>query len=210
MTKFDEMWAALAAYQPQADACGHGKSWARMCSEKTGAAANAADAVAAYAANDAAAANAARAAANAAYAAARAAANAAYAAAANAADSADSAKWAGKAIDRINEVLEIQPAPVQPGYVPLRREHMTQDIIAMAREAGIADAFLVTPHPGVVQQLERFAELVRADERDRATRENAYVLAEREACAKVCETDGIGAKYQGDVYAEAIRARGQA
>ena len=33
---------------------------------------------------------------------------------------------------------------------------------------------------------------------------------EREACAKVCETDGIGAKYQGDVYAQAIRARGQA
>ena len=36
----------------------------------------------------------------------------------------------------------------------------------MAREAGIADAFLVTPHPGVVQQLERFAALVRADERE--------------------------------------------
>jgi hypothetical protein len=36
---------------------------------------------------------------------------------------------------------------------------------------------------------------------------NDAVLAEREACAKVCETDGIGAKYQGDVYAEAIRAR---
>jgi hypothetical protein len=37
----------------------------------------------------------------------------------------------------------------------------------------------------------RFANVVeakaRADERDRATRENAYVLAEREACAKVCE-----------------------
>jgi hypothetical protein len=29
--------------------------------------------------------------------------------------------------------------------------------------------------------------LVRADERDRAMRENAYVQAEREACAKVCE-----------------------
>ena len=41
-----------------------------------------------------------------------------------------------------------------------------EDIIRMARETGIADAFLVTPHPGVVQQLERFAELVRADERE--------------------------------------------
>ncbi len=27
MTKLDEMWAALAAYQPQADAAGHGESW---------------------------------------------------------------------------------------------------------------------------------------------------------------------------------------
>jgi len=40
------------------------------------------------------------------------------------------------------------------------------DIIAMAREAGIADAFLPTPHPGVVQQLERFAELVRTEDRN--------------------------------------------
>jgi hypothetical protein len=37
--------------------------------------------------------------------------------------------------------------------------------------------------------LEDFAALVRADERDRAIRENAYVLAEREACAKVCESE---------------------
>jgi len=41
------------------------------------------------------------------------------------------------------------------------------DIIAMAREAGIADAFLPTPHPGVVQQLERFAELVRTEDRNK-------------------------------------------
>jgi hypothetical protein len=27
-----------------------------------------------------------------------------------------------------------------------------------------------------------------------------------EACAEVCETPGIGAKYQGDVYSEAIRS----
>ena len=86
---------------------------------------------------------------------------------------------------------------------------MTQDIIAMAREAGIADAFLVTPHPGVVQQLVRFAALVRADERNKVA---AWMIAqgyatghgdtiedlleelrwqvresEREACALVCE-----------------------
>jgi hypothetical protein len=28
-----EMWAALAEYQPQADADGHGESWAKMCEE---------------------------------------------------------------------------------------------------------------------------------------------------------------------------------
>jgi len=51
--------------------------------------------------------------------------------------------------------------------------------------------------------IEHFAELVRADERDRAMRENAYVQAEREACAKVA--DG----YVGcDAIAAAIRARG--
>ena len=34
-----EMWRELAEYQPQADADGHGKSWKRMCSERTQAAA---------------------------------------------------------------------------------------------------------------------------------------------------------------------------
>lgn len=32
---FKEMWEALAAYQPQADKDGHGKSWAKMCRKKT-------------------------------------------------------------------------------------------------------------------------------------------------------------------------------
>jgi hypothetical protein len=45
MTKIDEMFAALTAYQPQADRNGHGKSWARMCNEKTVEAADAAAAV---------------------------------------------------------------------------------------------------------------------------------------------------------------------
>jgi hypothetical protein len=30
-----EMWAALAEYQPQADANGHGESWRKMCEERT-------------------------------------------------------------------------------------------------------------------------------------------------------------------------------
>ena len=59
---------------------------------------------------------------------------------------------------------------------------MTQeDIIRMAREAGW------TIGPATLSGLERFATLVRADERDRAMRENAYVLAEREACARVLD-----------------------
>lgn len=33
--KLNEMWAALATYQPKADADGHGESWALMCSERT-------------------------------------------------------------------------------------------------------------------------------------------------------------------------------
>ena len=87
----EEMWAALAAYQPQADAAGHGATWAAMCKERTVAAARAAYA-AAYAAS------------YVAYA-------AAYAAAAAAAD-ADAAsyaasyvaeKWARVAIDYINK-----------------------------------------------------------------------------------------------------------
>ena len=35
MTKLNEMWAALAAYQLQADATGHGNSWAAMCQMRT-------------------------------------------------------------------------------------------------------------------------------------------------------------------------------
>ncbi len=82
------------------------------------------------------------------------------------------------------------------------------DIIRMTREAGGLDA---TP-----EFLERFAELVRADERERAQRENAYVALEREACAKVCdaraaEYDGFSAEQNAsEKLAAAIRARGQA
>jgi hypothetical protein len=41
---------------------------------------------------------------------------------------------------------------------------------------------------------------------------DAGATHEREACAKVCEEgwkEGIGAKYQGDVFAEAIKARNE-
>ncbi len=34
-----EMWRELAEYQPQADRDGHGESWARMCEERSQAAA---------------------------------------------------------------------------------------------------------------------------------------------------------------------------
>ena len=75
---------------------------------------------------------------------------------------------------------------------------MTQDeIIRMAREAGIGGingVLLIDLEQSGSPELERFAMLI------------------REACAKVCAEgwkEGIGAKYQGDVFAEAIRARGQ-
>jgi hypothetical protein len=62
------------------------------------------------------------------------------------------------------------------------------------------------------EELERFAALVRADERDRAMRENAYVQAEREACAKVCEDLSLSQNSEWEVgtldCADAIRARG--
>jgi hypothetical protein len=104
MTKLDEMWAALASYQPQADAAGHGKSWARMCSERTSDLAYAAgDAAATYADSAAAA-----------YDAAYAAAAVYYAAYAYADD------WAQKAIDRIKEITN--PPAAQPvGQAPCVR-----------------------------------------------------------------------------------------
>ncbi len=90
-----------------------------------------------------------------------------------------------------------------------------RDTIDMAREAWISEAeaemlqsseecYLSCTY---LADLKAFEALVRADERDRAMRENAYVQAEREACAKVCE------EYADDVRtgvtcAKAIRARG--
>ena len=77
---------------------------------------------------------------------------------------------------------------------------MTQDeIIRMALEAGYQSVYLSdAPIGRSYKFLERFAALVAAHE--------------REACAKVCAEgwkEGIGAKHQGDVFAVAIRARGE-
>ena len=79
-----------------------------------------------------------------------------------------------------------------------------EDIIRMYKEA---NGWSPEGFDRTVQELERFAELVRADERDRAMRENAYVATEREACAKLC--DGW-TQADGDRCAAAIRARKQA
>jgi hypothetical protein len=73
---------------------------------------------------------------------------------------------------------------------------MTQDeIVKMAREAGInvEQGFLLR-FAGVEDDLERFAALVAA--------------AEREACAKVCD-DLVLHQYSASGCAAAIRARGQ-
>ena len=90
-------------------------------------------------------------------------------------------------------------------------------IIEMAREARLEEMWELTPR--FIRRLEAFAELVRANERERLTdaamkaAEKAVDTAmalEREACAKVCEdleTSG-DAEFYGHVFAYAIRARG--
>lgn len=82
---------------------------------------------------------------------------------------------------------------------------MTQDeIIRMAREAG----FPVDEHGYNTKRIERFAALVAAKlftyEQVKAHIQ-AAVLSEREACAKVCETDELCCKC-GDECAAAIRS----
>jgi len=76
------------------------------------------------------------------------------------------------------------------------------NIIRMAREAG----FYSNPD---VAKFEHFAALVAAAERDANLQQieiivEAAVAAEREACSKVCEEDGL---LWGKKYAAAIRAR---
>ena len=88
---------------------------------------------------------------------------------------------------------------------------MTQDeIISIAREAGISSIWA----DASTRQLERFAALVAAHEREKLMNVaifskwyqelDAAVLAEREACAKVCDTEDV---HRGHWYAAAIRNR---
>jgi hypothetical protein len=106
-----------------------------------------------------------------------------------------------------------------------------EEIIRMAREANIKQA-IETPHLLMVHELERFAALVAAAEREKVARwhigsgyatghgdtiEDLLVElewqvreSEREACAKVCdEMDHNGVMIAAHC-ATAIRARGQA
>jgi hypothetical protein len=89
----------------------------------------------------------------------------------------------------------------------------------MAREAGFETMITKGKIHGFdrdgdyTEELKAFEALVRADERDRAVRENAYVQAEREACAKVCDEQHNRARTstgaaRADACAVAIRARG--
>ena len=99
-----------------------------------------------------------------------------------------------------------------------------EDIIRMAREAGFDYSGAELSWESVIctEELEHFAALVASAVREvwerkyarlqslmdiRATQPNKpCCLAEREACAKVCE-DSV--EYAGDTLAELIRARGQ-
>jgi len=73
------------------------------------------------------------------------------------------------------------------------------DIIKMAREAGLlrtGDGW-TEPHRWGAAEIERFAALV--------------IAAEREACARVCDVLSVHPKYASDITklaAQAIRARG--
>ena len=68
------------------------------------------------------------------------------------------------------------------------------NIIELAKQAGIEDAHFHAPHPGVIAQFERFADLVAAQE--------------REECAKACEEVGQWPSLGPKDCAYAIRERG--
>ena len=97
-----------------------------------------------------------------------------------------------------------------------------EDIIAMAREAG-ASPYTNRHYPDRpthtfnVEQLERFAKLVRDDYSNKHAnlwldRCHKFMLEEREACAKVCEDLDLSQDSTWQVAtldcADAIRARG--
>ena len=86
--------------------------------------------------------------------------------------------------------------------------------IDMAREAGwkdLRDYDSEMRHDffmGNTDSLKAFEALVRADERDRAMRENAYVQAEREACAKFADQYMRDSEGKSFGVGDAIRNRG--
>jgi hypothetical protein len=89
---------------------------------------------------------------------------------------------------------------------------MTQDeIIALAREAGFVEYELDDGTTTAFdKRYEAFAKLVAQEVRDRimfGSRDD-WVLAEREACAKVCEEFHFGQAPM--MIQRAIRARGEA
>jgi len=91
---------------------------------------------------------------------------------------------------------------------------MTQDeIVAMARDSGMELYGLGKNRARFVYHLEAFANLVAQEVRDRimfGSRDD-WVLAEREACAKVCEEAGTVEQWDGlSEAADRIRARGEA
>ena len=85
------------------------------------------------------------------------------------------------------------------------------DIIRMAREAGLPMAWI--SGSGVLNwtDLKAFADLIAAHKAEVITAEayrcgvEAGAVAEREACAKLCEAQD---EYGWQQYADAIRARG--
>jgi len=94
-----------------------------------------------------------------------------------------------------------------------------RDTIDMAREANLAKYGdgLREGAAAFINALERFEALVRADEREEGQKwfdavtaqHKQLILAEREACAKVCETHAPTTTPTWVSYAAAIRARGE-
>ena len=90
-----------------------------------------------------------------------------------------------------------------------------REIMEMAREAGICT--WLKPPSDVVERIEAFAALVRADERTKTWTqehwteyERSIAAAEREACADLLEYGYIDDEGHHLQYAKELRARGQA
>lgn len=85
-----------------------------------------------------------------------------------------------------------------------------KDVIRLALEAGIdAEADTLCRHEGWVEPLQKLIELVEAEAlKSQQQAINAAVMAEREACAKLCDSL-MPSCYDADECATAIRARPQ-